>query len=122
MRFARTVLAIVTLLSTPLALLGAGIACESATCTMSCCATHVFHPQPGKGVICGRPSPAKSSQCGTTPGQHMPQFGAIAPIHLSTLDAPVTLAAPAAAREPLVFFQQLPASRFLSAPFEPPRA
>jgi hypothetical protein len=122
MRCARLILAIITLLAAPLAMLAAGVACEPTTCAMSCCAMHGSHAQPGKGVSCQHDSSGKSGQCGTNSGNRMPAFGTIAPINPTTLIARITLAAPEAIRRSLVSYRLSTVSGFLSVPFEPPRA
>jgi hypothetical protein len=122
MRCARMILAIVTLLATPLALLAAGIACETTMCAMSCCAMHNSSSQSGKGIACNHDSSGQTKQCGTNSEKRMPGFGTIAPISPTTLIARVTLAAPQVNRRSPVSYRQSTIPGFLSTPFEPPRA
>jgi hypothetical protein len=113
MRRTNAILAIVALLTVPLAPIAWGMACEASSAPMMCCLPHGSHSQPGKPMMCH--CPGKS-------GKHLPDVGLIAPIPPATVSALVRVNAPEHARGVLVAFSQPTASGFLPAPFEPPRA
>jgi hypothetical protein len=121
MRRAQIMLVIVALLATPLTLLATGMACETTSSSMLCCATHGTHPH-GKGMMCPHGDPGGGRSCAGNSGKHVPQFGTIAPIDRTKLAAPVRLAAPQIARSVPAISAPSIASGFSSVPFEPPRA
>lgn len=119
MRRAKTMLVIVALLATPLALLARGMACESCACIMMCCAPQGSHSQHGKAMMCGA---KQGMQCGMNSSKHQPEFGLIAPIAPTFTEAFAAVSAPGAIREPVRLSSQFTLQGFASTPFEPPRA
>jgi hypothetical protein len=113
MRRTNAIVAIMALLTVPLAPIAWGMACETASAPMMCCLPHGSHSQPTKAMMC---------HCSGKSGKHLPDVGLIAPIPPVTLTALVTLNAPEDARRMVVAFSRSTVSGFLPAPFEPPRA
>lgn len=112
MRRIHAIVAIVALLTVPLAPIAWGMACEASSAPMMCCLPHSSHSQPSKPMICH--CPAKS-------GNHLPNVGLIAPIPPATLAALVKIDAPEKALRKFFAFSQSTTPGFLPAPFEPPR-
>ena len=112
MRRAEIILVIVALLATPLALVARGMACESSACTMMCCLPHGSHSHQGQPMVC---------HCQDKSGKHLPDFGLIAPIAPTMIEAFVVVGAPDASRYPVRTYMQSPARGFAPTPFDPPR-
>jgi hypothetical protein len=113
MRRTVALLAVVALLTVPLAPIAWGMACETSQAPMMCCLPHGSHSQQGKPMMC---------HCPTKYGNNLPNVGFIAPIAPATPAALVRINAPELARSIRVVFSPSTVSGFLSAPFEPPRA
>jgi hypothetical protein len=107
------ILAIVALLTVPLAPIAWGMACETSQAPMMCCLPHGSQAQLGKPMMC---------HCPVKSGRHLPDIGFIAPIPPATPAALVRINTPENARRVLVASSPSTASGFLPAPFEPPRA
>ncbi len=113
MRRTNAILALVALLSVPLAPIAWGMACEASSAPMMCCLPHGSHSQQGKPMMC---------HCPGRSGKRLPDIGFVAPIPPATLTALVRINAPEDARRVFAAFSQSAVSGFLPAPFEPPRA
>ena len=119
MRHAQIIVVMVALLTTPLALLARGIACDNCTCTSMCCMPHGQH-SPNMGMMCH--GSAEKMQCGPNSRHKALDFGFIAPIAPTHAMSMVKLIVPAPTRRTVTNYIQLPLSRALSAPLEPPRS
>ncbi|HXA76213.1 MAG TPA: hypothetical protein VNV41_03695 [Candidatus Acidoferrales bacterium] len=113
MRRIHAFIAIVALLTVPLAPIAWGMACEASSAPMMCCLPHGSHSQQGKLMMCH--CPGKS-------GNRLPNVGLIAPIPPATPAALVRIYAPEDTRRIFFAFSQSIAAGFVPAPFEPPRA
>jgi hypothetical protein len=113
MHRANAILAIVALLTVPLAPIAWGMACEASSAPMMCCLPHGSQSEQGKPMMC---------HCPMKSGKHLPDVGLIAPIPAATLAALARINAPENARRIFVAFSQSTVSGFLPAPFQPPRA
>jgi hypothetical protein len=113
MRRTVAVLAVVALLTVPLAPIAWGMACETSHAPMMCCLPHGASFQQAKPMMC---------HCPMKSGRHLPNIGLIAPIPPATPAALIRINTPANARCVRVAFAPSTASGFLPAPFEPPRA
>jgi len=113
MRRIHAFIAIVALLTVPLAPIAWDMACEASSAPMMCCLPHGSHSQQGKLMMCH--CPGKS-------GNRLPNVGLIAPIPPATPAALVRIYAPEDTRRIFFAFSQSIAAGFVPAPFEPPRA
>ncbi len=112
MRRIHAIVAIVALLTVPLAPIAWGMACEASSAPMMCCLPHSLPFAAGQTHDV--PLSGKS-------GNHLPNVGLIAPIPPATLAALVKIDAPEDARRIFFAFSQSTTPGFLPAPFEPPR-
>jgi hypothetical protein len=123
MRRASSILAIVALLATPLALLARSGISQQSQCSRMCCmiqrGVHSANAKPRR-CICG--VPAQKLQCAMKPLPRTPDYGLNAPVVPTAPASLVTLAVPKAGRLMLVALVEFPASGFSSVPFEPPRS
>jgi hypothetical protein len=120
MRRAQSILVIVALMATPLALLARADSGEQTQCSRVCCVVRRGHSTKPRHCICG--VPAQNLQCAMKPMPHTPDYGLNAPI-LPTEPSPlVLLAAPETKRGALVSIAEMIPSGFSSVPFEPPRS
>lgn len=110
---ALAILAILSLLTVPLAPIAWGMACEASSAPMMCCLPHGSHSHSAKPMVC---------HCAGKSEKHPPDLGLVAPIPLAAPAALIRINAPEDARRVFVAFSQTTASGLLSAPFQLPRA
>ncbi len=113
MRRVFAIVAILSLLTAPLAPIAWGMTCESSPCTMLCRVPHGSHSRAGKPMVC---------HCTGKSDKHPLDVGVVAPNPLAVPPARGEIVAPKDARRNFFAFSQSTTSGFLSAPFEPPRA
>lgn len=127
-RRAQSILLVIALLATPLALLARGIACDSSCDCMVCCMAHRASGAPsattsraqGTGSSCAH-DVAGHMTCGMHTKHSALDFGFIAPMAPTFIEPLIHIAAPAAVRQPVANFKQFPFATDLSVPLEPPR-
>jgi hypothetical protein len=120
MRRAQSILVIVALLTTPLALLARSVNGEASECTSMCCLRHSHHASLHQGMECQHGTTGHVVECNMTSGHPM-DYGLIAPIVPTLPSAMAFIAVPDVSRGILTQFGAVSAAGILSAPFEPPR-
>jgi hypothetical protein len=123
MRRAQAILLITVLLATPLALLARAIPGDQTACNRTCCLSRGPHStEQAERMSCHHGAAGHALDCTVRSDRHQPDYGPIAPIAPTFLASRVELVAPDLTG-PLSRPQAAsPASGFLAAPFEPPRA
>jgi len=123
MRRASSILAIIALLATPLALLARSGPEQQSQCSRMCClvqrGVHSAKAKPRR-CICG--VPPQKLQCAMKPLPRTPDYGLNAPIAPTAAGSLAVLAAPKSTRLAVVRLAQSSTTGFSSAPFEPPRS
>jgi len=123
MRRTQTVLIIVALLATPLALVARGMACESPACPCACERLHGHAPsQQTQSVTLRRIATGYCPYCGKKLGHHTTDFGFLAPIAPTAPIPAAALPRPHIARAAAATFEQASVAGFSIEPFQPPRA
>jgi hypothetical protein len=123
MRRAQSILVIVALLATPLALLARSDSGEQNQCSRMCCMiVRGVHSAKAKARRCICGVPAQKLNCAMKPMLHTPDYGLNAPIAPTAPSALVSLAVPRATRRAFVQQPQPTFSGFSSVPFLPPRS
>jgi len=120
MRRAQSILVIVALLATPLALLARGVDGEASECNSMCCLPHGHHAAQHSGMECQHGELGHVFECTMTSGHHT-DYGLNAPIVPTAPSAITSIATPDVNRGILVSFDERYAPGFLSAPYQPPR-
>jgi hypothetical protein len=120
MRRAQSILVIVALLATPLALLARTDSGEQTQCGHMCCVVRRGHSAKPRRCICG--VPAQKLQCAMKSMPHTPDYGLNAPVAPTEPSSLVSLAVPQTKRGALVSIAQMTPSGFSRVPFLPPRS
>jgi hypothetical protein len=120
MRRAQSILAIVALLATPLALLARAVD-ASSQCSSMCCLSHGRHAAQQKNAMqCQHGELGQVFECTMTSGRHT-DYGLIAPIVPTVPSALAFISSPNIYRVIFPQAREVSTAGFLSAPFEPPR-
>jgi hypothetical protein len=131
MRRAQAILVIIALLATPLALLARAASAGTADCNRMCCLPHGSHSahihdpiksSAAQGAFCPHGAAQQDCSCVMRAGDHHIDYGFLAPIVPTAPSAIVSVAIPEVSRGISLPRAEIPATGFLSAPFEPPRA
>jgi len=124
MRRAQVILALIALVSAPLAVVARSEACADA-CTKSCCVAmhHSTHGSVPASGHCHGNNQAPSARCCDEPtSNHALDYGFTILMPLSILPDVAGMEAPAISRAAVASNPLIAPSAFSSAPFEPPRA
>jgi hypothetical protein len=122
MRRVQSILVVVALLATPLALLGRADSGEQSQCSRMCCLIRGAHSGKAKPRRCICGVQAQKLQCAMKPIPRTPDYGFNAPIAPTAPSPLVSLAAPPTKRAALVSIAQMIPSGFSPVPFQPPRS
>jgi hypothetical protein len=120
MRRAQSILVIIALLATPLALVARTDSPEESQCSRMCCLVRRGHSAKPHRCICG--VPAQRLQCAMKPMPHTPDYGLNAPMAPTEPSSLVSLAALQTERGFVVSPAQPLPSGFSPVPFQPPRS
>jgi hypothetical protein len=131
MRRAQAIIVIIALLATPLALLARAAADGASDCNRTCClqhgshSAHMHHPMnspAAQGAFCPHRGTEKDCSCVMKAGHDHVAYGFLAPIVPTAPSAILSVEFPDTSSGMSSPLTEFPATGFLSAPFEPPRA
>jgi len=123
MRRAQAILAIIALLSTPLALLARSAGGTMSGCAGMCCPIHGAHAARvlHEKMPCHHGEPGHFFECTMTPGHHGIDYGLISTVAPTSPSAITSVSAPDVHRAVASRQGEAATSGFLSTPLQPPR-
>src|ERR1700722_4790147 len=123
MRRAQTILVIIALLATPLALLARSVAGCMSGCAGICCPAHGSHAARvlHKKMLCHPGELGHVFECTMTSGHHGIDYGLIVPIAPTAPSVIASVGIPEVSRAVTAQLLEVASSGFLSTPFQPPR-
>jgi hypothetical protein len=127
MRRAQSILVVIALLATPLALLSRVYSNTSADCGQFCCLPHAAHASQthqsmADGMSCQHGAAGHMLICSMKSGGHHADYGLNSPVDPTSVSSLIRIAPPAASRRALTSQVEFPAFGLHSPPFEPPRS
>jgi hypothetical protein len=131
MRRGQAIFVILALLASPLALLARAAADSTSDCNRMCClkhgphSAHMHHPMKSpvaQGAFCPHRGTEKDCRCVMKGGHDHVDYGFLVPIAPTAASAILSVQIPDASSGMFLPLTEFPATGFLSAPFEPPRA
>jgi hypothetical protein len=127
MRRAQSILVVVALLATPLALLSRVYSDASADCGQFCCLPHASHlAQVHEGMpesmACQHGTAGHMLICSMKSGHHHVDYGLNSPVDPTSVSSLIQIAPPVATRRDFASQANSTAFGLRPAPFEPPRS
>jgi hypothetical protein len=127
MRRTQSMLVVIALLATPLALLSRVYSNASADCGQFCCLPHAVHASQerqsmAEGMSCQHGAAGHMLVCSMKSGGHHVDYGLNSPVDPTSVSSLVQIAPPVVSRSALATHVEFPAFGLHSPPFEPPRS
>src|ERR1700722_673031 len=123
MRRAQTILVIIALLATPLALLARSVAGGMSGCAGMCCPAHGSHAARvlHKKMLCHHGELGHVFECAMTSGHHGLDYGLIVPVAPPAPSAIASVGIPEVRRAVTARLHEVASSGYLSTLLQPPR-
>jgi hypothetical protein len=127
MRRAQSVLLVIALLATPLALLARANSYAASDCGQFCCLPHAAHASETRqsiadGMSCQHGAAGHTLICSMKSGSHHIDYGLNSPVDPTSVSSLIQIAPPVVSRSAPASQVEFPAFGLHSPPFEPPRS